>query len=123
MKTAVIVLGAVATFTAAILLLRIELEGGRDELPPSASALPAMSSMSTTPGVRPIPIAGTLPAEVPPLTDTTGLLQSLTLDELLDQVEADSGGAFSVLEREQLATELRADPELRSAFADRPAGN
>jgi hypothetical protein len=52
------------------------------------------------------------------LTDTTGLLQSLTLDELLDQVEADSGGAFSVLEREQLATELRADPELRSSFAD-----
>lgn len=118
MKTAGIVLGAVATFTAAILLLRIELEGGRDELPPSASAVPAMSSMSTTPGVRPLPIAGTPAAEVPPLTDTTGLLQSLTLDELFDQVEADSGGAFSVLEREQLATELRADPDLRSAFAD-----
>jgi hypothetical protein len=117
LKTAVIVLGAVATFTAAILLLRIEREGGRDELPPSASAVPAMTS-TTAPGVRPLPIAGTLPAAIPPLTDTTGLLQSLTLDELLDQVEADSGGAFSVLEREQLATELRADPELRSSFAD-----
>jgi len=118
LKTAVVILGAVATFTAAILLLRIELEGGRDELPPSASAVPAMSSLSTTPGVRPLPIAGTLPAETPPLTDTTGLLQSLTLDELLDQVEADSSGAFSVLEREQLAAELRSDPELREAFAD-----
>lgn len=119
MKTGVIVLGAIATLTAAMLLLRIELAGGRDELPPSAPAVPAMTSTTITPGVRPLPIAGTLPAEIPPMIDTTGLLtQSLTIDELLDQVAADAGDEFSAADRLQLAAELRADPELRKAFAD-----
>lgn len=117
MKFAVMVLGAV-TMLAAGLLLRNAPEGGRDELPSSATAVPAMKSTPATPGVRPLPIAGTQPVEIPPSTDTTGLLQSLTIDGLLDQVEADSAGDFSALDREQLAAELRADPDMRKAFAD-----
>ncbi|MEX2151487.1 MAG: hypothetical protein WD793_14840 [Steroidobacteraceae bacterium] len=123
MKSGVILVGVAATLAAAFLLLHNDQEGGRDELPSFASPLASsIAPSTTTPGVRqlPLPVTGIAPqGEILPLTDATGLLhQSLTIDELLDQVEADSGGAFSALEREQLAAELRADPELRKAFVN-----
>ena len=43
-----------------------------------------------------------------PESDTTGLLQeSLTVDDLLVEIAADSGDEFTPIDRERLAVELR----------------
>jgi hypothetical protein len=43
-----------------------------------------------------------------PESDTTGLLrESLTVDELLDEIDADAGDALTSADRERLAVELR----------------
>ena len=58
-------------------------------------------------------------AEPLPESDTAGLLQPQpTLDELLDEINADLGHGAVAVDREQLAAVLRADPELHKAMTD-----
>ncbi len=68
---------------------------------------------------RPAPVAAKLAREFLPVSDTTGLLQeSLTIGELLDEIEADSGHEFMPVDRERLAAQLKSDPELRRVLSD-----
>jgi hypothetical protein len=54
------------------------------------------------------PIHASPAREFLPESDTTGLLQeSLTVDDLLDEIDADSGDEFTPVDRERLAVELR----------------
>lgn len=54
------------------------------------------------------PVHASPAREFLPETDTTGLLrESLTVDELLDEISADSGDALTPEDRERLAVELR----------------
>jgi hypothetical protein len=51
--------------------------------------------------------------------DTTDLMQeSMTVDELLVEANADSGEGFTPVDRERLAELLRSDPELRKAVGN-----
>ncbi|MGQ0430385.1 MAG: hypothetical protein ACT4UQ_10675 [Gammaproteobacteria bacterium] len=83
--------------------------------------LPA-ASVAATAQVDPIALPqfrAAAAAEFPPGPDTTGLLQeSLGIDDLLDEVEADTGDGSTPVDRERLAAALRSDPELRSAMAE-----
>jgi|APLak6261659120_1056016.scaffolds.fasta_scaffold14231_2 hypothetical protein len=64
--------------------------------------------------------AGAGPAsEFLPQSDTTGLLQeSLSIDDLLDEVNADPGPGFVPVDRDRFAAMLRSDPELRKAILE-----
>lgn len=54
------------------------------------------------------PIHASPAREFLPESDTTGVLQeSLTVDDLLDEIDADSGDEFTPIDRERLAVELR----------------
>ncbi|HEX9707881.1 MAG TPA: hypothetical protein VGA24_09620 [Steroidobacteraceae bacterium] len=54
------------------------------------------------------PIHANPAREFLPESDTTGLLQeSLTVDDLLDGIDFDSGDEFTPIDRERLAVELR----------------
>jgi len=54
-----------------------------------------------------------------PESDTTGLLrESLTIGELLDELNADSGAGFTPVDGRRFADLLRSDPELRKAIAE-----
>lgn len=54
------------------------------------------------------PVHASPAREFLPESDTTGLLrESLTVDELLDEIDADSGDALASADRERLAVELR----------------
>jgi hypothetical protein len=58
-------------------------------------------------------------AELSPGPDTTGLLQeSLSIGELLDEVSADAGEAFTAADRERLEAALRSDPEIRRSMSE-----
>lgn len=58
-------------------------------------------------------------AEPLPTADTTGLLQeSLTVGELLDAIDADTGEDFRPVDRERLAALLTSDPELQRAVRE-----
>ena len=51
--------------------------------------------------------------------DTTGLLrESLTIAELLDEVNGDSGDGFTPVDRERFAAELESDPQLRDIVSN-----
>lgn len=58
-------------------------------------------------------------SEFPSDSDTTGLLrESLTIDELLDEVNADSGAGFTPVDGASFAALLNSDPALRKALSD-----
>lgn len=58
-------------------------------------------------------------SEFLPQSDTTGLLQeSLSIDDLLDIVNADTGDDFTPVDRGRFAALLKSDPGLRRALAD-----
>jgi hypothetical protein len=69
---------------------------------------------------RRMPPTGANPAtEFLPQSDTTGLLQeSLSIDDLLDIVDADTGDDFTPVDHGRFAALLKSDPELRRAAAD-----
>lgn len=64
--------------------------------------------------------AGASPvSEFLPQSDTTGLLQeSLSIDDLLDEANADPGPGFIPVDRKRFAALLRSDPELRKVIAE-----
>jgi hypothetical protein len=54
------------------------------------------------------PVHASPAREFLPESDTTGLLQdSLTVEDLLEEIDADSGDEFTPTDRERLAVELR----------------
>jgi hypothetical protein len=58
-------------------------------------------------------------AEFPEGPDTTGLLQeSLTVDDLLELADADTGGDSEPVDRSTFAALLKSDPELRRVIAN-----
>jgi hypothetical protein len=88
--------------------------------PVAATTMAGTSEILTSDDRRLVTPAGAAPAsELLPESDTTGLLkESLTIDDLLDKVNADSGDGFTPVDRERFAAMLRSDPELRKAIAE-----
>ena len=97
---------------------------------PEHRTLPS-STRSMTPDILPteittnddrkleLPGAGVATDEPLPTGDTTGLLQeTITVAELLDQIDADTGEDFTPVDRERLAALLRSDPDLRRAVRE-----
>jgi len=87
----------------------------------AAAATPArtMTVLAADDWRHPTLVGASPASEFLPESDTTGLLQdSLTIDDLLDETDADSGDGFTLVDREQFAAELRSDPELRKAIAE-----
>ena len=121
MRTSVIVLVALATFAVSYAWHRNPQGGGQRERRTAA----ATATLTGPAGIgaivdREIPARAVSPAREPlPESDTTGLLQeSLTVDELVDGANADSGEGFTPVDRGELAELLRSDPELRKAVGD-----
>jgi hypothetical protein len=86
---------------------------------PAAAATPArtMTVLAADDWQSPTPAGASPESEFLSEADTTGLLrESLTIDELLDEVNADSGDGFTPVDRERYAALLRSDPELRKAL-------
>jgi hypothetical protein len=87
---------------------------------PAAVITPARTiEIVTASDLRHMTPAGVSPAsEFLQQSDTTGLLrESLSIDDLLDEVNADPGAGFTPVDRERFAAMLRSDPELRKAIA------
>ena len=122
MRIAVIVLVALATFAVSFAWHRNPQGGGqRERRPADATAtLTGPAGILTTRDPELPAGPGAIPAhESLPEWDTTGLLQeSLTVDELLEAANADSGEGFTPVDRERLAALLLADPELRRTIGD-----
>lgn len=122
MKFAGFAFGAVLALTAMALLLRDGADGGAWAKPqawPAADTAIGRTGIGSVGRQRELPAARIPQPESLPTADTTGLLdQSLSIDELLDRVDADTGEDFNPVDREQLATVLRSDPEIRKAMGD-----
>ena len=92
--------------------------------PPSSigSMTPEIQLMETTASTdrKLAPAGGARATDEPlPAGDTTGLLQeTITVGELLDEIDADTGEDFTPVDRERLAALLRSDPELRRAVRE-----
>jgi hypothetical protein len=85
--------------------------------PLAGPAMPAIGAVAVPPvGRRPAPE----PEPLPDLDrDTTGLLdESLTIDELLDRIDADAGDGAEPVDRSKLAAALRSDAEIRKAMGE-----
>lgn len=122
MKIAAIAFGAVLALAATALLLRDGAGSGAGAKPQaSLAAVPAIRRTIIGPGGRQqlLPAVARSRPESMPTADTTGLLeQPLSIDELLDSLDADTGKDFSPMDREHLAAVLRSDPEIRKAMGD-----
>ncbi len=92
----------------------------RPTAPAAAATLARTIDIVTANDRRRMTPAGVSPAsEFLPQSDTTGLLQeSLSIDDLLDEVNADPGSGFIAVDRDRFAAVLRSDPELRKAIAE-----
>lgn len=90
------------------------------EAPTAAIASAGPVEIPTANDRRRMTPAGVSPAsEFLPQSDTTGLLQeSLSIDDLLDELNADRGAEFIPVNRERFSAVLKSDPELRQAVAD-----
>ena len=88
----------------------------------SGGDLPALqtpAAVSQPPGDGRVPAAaGTIPPfAISTGVDTTGLLrESLSVADLLEEVNGDTGPEFTPVDRERFAAELRSDPDLRDAL-------
>ena len=89
-----------------------------------AGETPASQAQATMAGTtdhrRPPARASAIPPSIISTdADTTGLLrESLTIAELLDEVNGDSGDGFTPVDRERFAAELKSDPELRDVVSN-----
>ena len=92
---------------------------------------PPSSTRSMTPDILPteitanddrrleLPDVGAATDKPLPTGDMTGLLQeTITVGELLDEIDADTGEEFTPIDRERLTALLRSDPELRRAVRE-----
>jgi hypothetical protein len=98
-------------------------DGGSNAIAPAGrmvATLPvAGNGASATVGRRRAQIFSTAGAtEFPEGPDTSGLQESLTIDGLIDEVNADSGDGFMPVDPSQFGDLLRSDPALRKAMAD-----
>lgn len=104
-----------------------KLPASNDGSNPTALANPAVATVQaartgvslTDDGRRLEDSGAAITTEFPTGPDTTGLLQeSLTIDGLLDEVNADSGDGVMPVDPGRLGAVLRSDAELRKAMAD-----
>ncbi len=122
MTKAAIAIAAIVALAATALLLRDDADSGAGAGPPAQpAAVPAIGWTSAPPDGRPQQptLVQVAQPESLPQSDATGLLEpSLTIDELLDRIDADTQPGTSPVDRGQLAVALRADPAIRNAMAD-----
>lgn len=122
LRIATITLCALATLAGSFALKRNftdEVLDTRAPATPAAAPARRMTILAADDWRRPTPTGASPASEFLPQSDTTGLLQeTLSIDDLLDEVNADSGDGFTLVDREQFAALLRSDPELRKALAE-----
>jgi hypothetical protein len=124
LRIGTVIICVLATLTGSFALKRNIADEVLDKRAPATPAAAAtrartMTVLAADDRLRPTPVGASPETELLPESDTTGLLQeSLTIDELLDEVNADSGDGFTLVDREQFAALLRSDPELRKALAE-----
>lgn len=115
---------ALATLAGSIALKRDTAGDVMDQAAPTGPAAAAALAWTTDIATinnrrRTTPAGASHTSEFLPESDTTGLLQeSLTIDDLLNEIDADAGIGSSAVDRERFAAVLRSDPELRRAIVD-----
>lgn len=122
-RTGIFTFFAVASFAVSFALNRNAASGLHVEAPKGpTAAVPAagVAGMLTAPDLqRQTQASMASIAGVPGGPDTTGLLQeALTIDGLLDAVNADIADGFTPVDRVQFKAQLESDPELRKSLAD-----
>lgn len=109
--------------TGLFLLQRVASSNGKSRLalavPAAAIARAGTIRFAKADDRRPARMSVSPASELPSDSDTTGLMrESLTIDELLDEVNADSGAGFTPVDRGNFAAWLNSDSALRKTLSD-----